>query len=129
MEGMGQAVPGKPIIMDIGANAGYYFSFLAASSGQRDEITVETLTLRDIWADFGIERWDLLNMGCDGAEYGILYGCSPEDLGRIDQIAMEVHSGPKEDENIDALETFPRKSSLKTRRRSVGMLWAWREGR
>jgi FkbM family methyltransferase len=194
MAGMGQAVPEKPTILDIGANAGYFSLFalsrfpdarvvafeplpanfrllerqramnsdrdftcvqkavsgergtltlaydakdsfstsatlFAASSGQLDEITVETLTLRDIWTDFGIERCDLLKMDCEGAEYGILYVSSPDDLARISQIAMEVHRGPKEDENIDALETFLRKMGFKTRRRPVGMLWAWREGR
>jgi FkbM family methyltransferase len=194
MAGMGRAVPEKPTILDIGANAGYFSLFalsrfpgarvvafeplpanfrllerqramnsdrdfacvqkavsgergtltlaydasdsfstsatlFAVSSGQLDEITVETLTLGDIFTDFGIERCDLLKMDCEGAEYGIFYGSSPDDLARISQIAMEVHSGPKEDENIDALEMFLRKKGFKTRRRPVGMLWAWREGR
>jgi len=194
MVGMGQAVPEKPTILDIGANAGYFslfalsrfpgarvFAFeplpanfrllerhktlnsgtdfncvqkavsgekgiltlaydakdsfstaatlFTASPGQSDEIAVETLTLRDIWTDFGIEWCDLLKMDCEGAEYGILYGSSPEDLARISQIAMEVHRGPKEDENIDALEPYLRKMGFKTRRRPVGMLWAWREER
>jgi len=194
MPGMGNAVPDKPTILDIGANAGYFSLFalsrfpgarvyafeplpvnfqllkrqqtlngkeefkcfpkavagergrldlvydaqdsfstsatlFATNSGQLDKISVEAVTLHDILLEFGIERCDLIKMDCEGAEYGILYGCSPEDLGRIDQIAMEVHSGPKESDNIDSLETFLRASGFKTRRRPVGMLWAWREGR
>jgi len=194
MVGMGRAIPEKPTILDIGANAGYFSLFalsrfpgshvlafeplptnfrllehqrmmnsdrdftcvrkavsgergtlalaydakdsfstsatlFAADSGHLDEITVETLTLHDIFIDFGVERCDLLKMDCEGAEYGIFYRSSPDDLARSSQIAMEVHSGPQEDENIEALEAFLCKSGFKTRRRPVGMLWAWREGR
>jgi hypothetical protein len=39
---------------------------------------------------------------------------------------MEVHRGLREDQNIDALEKFLRQSGFFTRRRPVGMLWAWR---
>jgi hypothetical protein len=66
-------------------------------------------------------------MDCEGAEYEILYRSPPEDLRRITQIAMEVHNGPGDGENIDALDTFLKASGFKTRRRPVGMLWAWRE--
>lgn len=191
MAGMGQVVPEKPTILDIGANAGY-FSLLALSrfpgarvfafepmpanfkllehqrmlnendeltcvqkavsgqagaltlsydakdsfstsatlfsvnSGHLDEISVEATTLHDVFTEFKIKRCDLLKMDCEGAEYGILYNCLPSDLGRISQIAMEVHQGQGEGENIDALETFLRSNGFMTRRRPVGMLWAWR---
>jgi FkbM family methyltransferase len=104
-------------------------TLFAPAAEQLDEITVETTTLHDIFTDFGIERCDLLKMDCEGAEYGILYGCPRENLQRISQIAMEVHRGQKEDENIDALEAFLRLNGFETRRRPVGMLWAWRRGR
>jgi hypothetical protein len=64
-------------------------------------------------------------MDCEGAEYDILYNCPPDYLQRIDQIAMEVHNGEKENQNIEALEAFLRKQGFSTRRRPVGMLWAW----
>jgi hypothetical protein len=73
-----------------------------------------------------IEKCDLLKMDCEGAEYDILYNCPPEYLRRIDQIAMEVHSGQQKDQNIEALEAFFRKQGFITRRKPVGMLWAWR---
>ena len=68
-------------------------------------------------------------MDCEGAEYDILYNCPPKYLQRIDQIAMEVHSGKKENQNIDALETFLRKQGFSARRKPVGMLWAWRKSK
>jgi hypothetical protein len=38
---------------------------------------------------------------------------------------MEVHNGEKENQNIEALEAFLRERGFSTRRRPVGMLWAW----
>jgi hypothetical protein len=64
-------------------------------------------------------------MDCEGAEYDILYNCPLDYLQRIDQIAMEVHNGEKENQNIEALEAFLRERGFSTRRRPVGMLWAW----
>jgi hypothetical protein len=66
-------------------------------------------------------------MDCEGAEYDILYNCPSDYLQRIDQIAMEVHHGEKENQNIEALEAFLRGQGFSTRRRPVGMLWAWRK--
>jgi len=97
-----------------------------SASGQPDTIRVAAVTLHDVFAEFRIERCDLLKLDCEGAEYGILYGCSPEDLRRIRQIAMEVHPGPGPEENVDALDAFLRANGFNTRRRPVGMLWAWR---
>jgi hypothetical protein len=39
---------------------------------------------------------------------------------------MEVHRGEKENQNIEALEIFFKQQGFSTRRKPVGMLWAWR---
>jgi len=65
-------------------------------------------------------------MDCEGAEYDILYNCSADCLHRIDQIAMEVHRGQNENQNIETMEEFLQGQGFSTRRKSVGMLWAWR---
>ncbi len=93
---------------------------------QREYIKVPCLTLRQVMDENNINKCDLLKMDCEGAEYDILYNCPQEYLQRIDQIAMEVHRGDKENQNIDALEKFFRQNGFITRRRPVGMLWAWR---
>jgi FkbM family methyltransferase len=93
---------------------------------QREYIKVPCITLQQAMEENGITRCDLLKMDCEGAEYEILYNCPPDYLRRIDQIAMEVHRGDKEDQNIDALEIFFRQQGFRTRRKPVGMLWAWR---
>jgi FkbM family methyltransferase len=93
---------------------------------QAESIKVPCLTLLQVLDENNIQRCDLLKMDCEGAEYEILYNCPPEYLRRIDQIAMEVHRGEKVDQNIDALEGFLKQQGFFTRRRPVGMLWAWR---
>lgn len=93
---------------------------------QKESIKVPCLTLVQIMDENGINKCDLLKMDCEGAEYDILYNCPPDYLQRIDQIAMEVHNGEKENQNIEALEAFLRKQGFITRRKPVGMLWAWR---
>ena len=93
---------------------------------QTESIKVPCLTLWQIMDENGINKCDLLKMDCEGAEYDILYNCPPDYLQRIDQIAMEVHSGGQKNQNIEAMEAFLRKQGFLTRRRPVGMLWAWR---
>ena len=102
-------------------------TILKQADQQTESIKVPCLTLGQIMDENSINKCDLLKMDCEGAEYGILYNCPPEYLQRIDQIAMEVHSGEKENENIDALESFLNHMGFLTRRRPVGMLWAWRD--
>ena len=94
--------------------------------GATDSLVVSCVTLSQIFEVNGITQCALLKMDCEGAEYDILYGCPPDLFRRIDQIAMEVHRGEGKEQNIDALETFLHKQGYATRRRPVGMLWAWR---
>jgi len=96
---------------------------------QTESIKVPCLTLRQIMDENGIDKCNLLKMDCEGAEYDILYNCFPDYLQRIDQIAMEVHSGGQKNQNIESMEAFLRKQGFLTRRRPVGMLWAWRKSK
>ena len=96
---------------------------------QKESIKVPCLALSQILDENSIKKCDLLKMDCEGAEYDILYNCPPDYLQRIDQIAMEVHNGEKENQNIEALEAFLGKQGFITRRKPVGMLWAWRRSK
>jgi hypothetical protein len=40
---------------------------------------------------------------------------------------MEVHSGAGSGQNIDSLEAYLNEQGFTTRRRPVGMLWAWQK--
>lgn len=101
-------------------------TMLSGNGAAPDSLSVACVTLQQIFEDNNIKKCDWLKMDCEGAEYDILYSCPPDVLGRIDQIAMEVHCGDGENQNIDALEAFLRRQGFQTRRRPVGMLWAWR---
>ena len=100
-------------------------TMFAPSNVGEKSLKVPCVSLQTVMDENGITKCDLLKMDCEGAEYDILYNCPVEYLQRIDQIAMEVHRGEKENQNINALEDFFRQQGFSTRRRPVGMLWAW----
>ena len=52
---------------------------------------VRAVTLADILSENNIEQVDCLKMDVEGAEYGILAGCSRETLEKIRYIVMEYH--------------------------------------
>jgi FkbM family methyltransferase len=93
---------------------------------REDYLKVPCVSLQEIMDEHNIIKCDLLKMDCEGAEYDILYNTSTGYLQRIDQIALEVHCGKENNQNIDALEAFLNQQGFFTRRRPVGMLWAWR---
>lgn len=192
LRGLGRAVPPRPVVIDVGANAGFFSLFAAsrfpgaavyafepmpANFGQLsrnralnpshdltclqravagasglltlrfdpedafttsasmlapggpggETIEVTSVTLGEVFSVYGLDRCDLLKMDCEGAEYDILYRCPDAVLARIDQMALEVHPGGGPDQNIQALEAYLGEKGFRTRRRPVGMLWAWRD--
>lgn len=94
--------------------------------GNAISIRVASVSLPDIFRENNVDRCDLLKMDCEGAEYDILYNCPSDILERIQSMAMEVHGGTGPGQDIDSLEAYLNKSGFATRRRSFGMLWAWR---
>jgi len=94
---------------------------------QNQVIQVPSITLSDIFIEHSIKRCNLLKMDCEGAEYDIIYNCPLECLSRIDQIAMEAHCGAESGQNIESLEAYLNEHDFITRRRPVGLLWAWKK--
>jgi len=127
-----KAVAGKQGELSLAFEGGDDFTtsatVLGDDSGQKAMIRVPATTLPKILDGNNLKRCDFLKMDCEGAEYDILYQCPPEALVHIERIAMEVHGGPGEDQNIDALEVFLKRKGFITRQRPVGMLSAWRGG-
>jgi FkbM family methyltransferase len=180
LRGMKFLLKGKPVVIDIGANAGFFSLFalsrlpgakvcsyepvhlnyginaacfqkaVAGKSGtitlswdSSDEfttsatvfegegknlttITVPSVSLSDIFLENNLDRCDFLRMDCEGAEYDIIYNCLPAVMARIHNMAMEIHGGQEAGQNIDSLEAYLRELGFSTRRRPVGMLYAWR---
>ena len=69
-------------------------------------IEVPCLGLFDVFEEHKIDRCDLLKLDCEGAEYEVLYNAPEEVLNKIDQMAIEVHQGKQENENLLSLKKF-----------------------
>lgn len=60
-------------------------------SGEGQE--VESLSLDDIFAIYNIPVCHFMKLDCEGAEFSILSGASPETLRKIQKLSMEYHEG------------------------------------
>jgi FkbM family methyltransferase len=90
-----------------------------------NRITVPCKSLSDIFEEQGIDKCDLVKMDCEGAEFDILYNAPDTIFSRIRQFAMEVHLGPKQNQNIVSMEAFLREKGFNTRQK-FPLLWAWK---
>jgi len=91
-------------------------------------IDVQCLTLAEVFKENNINNCDLLKLDCEGAEYDILFNTPKEILIKIDQMAIEVHSGKNEKENLYSLKEFLLKFNFKLFQfeDKPHMLWAYR---
>jgi FkbM family methyltransferase len=101
---------------------------LLSDRGQRRgyaHFTVQSTTLADVFAEYGVSRCALLKLDCEGAEFDILETAEPSLLERIDQIAMEVHetSGRTKKGLVERLAHCGFES-----RSDGAIVWAWRRG-
>ena len=102
---------------------------------QRDpspDVIVPAVDLETLLADNHIERCDLLNLDCEGAEYAILFNAEDHVLSRVDRIIMEYHDGLTEYEHND-LYRYLKKMGYQVEinpnyvHRDLGYLYAVRE--
>jgi len=90
---------------------------------KNNRLTVQCVTIKDIFDENRLDVCDFLKMDCEGAEHEIILNCPMEYLYRIKQFAIEVHGDAKP--LIDYLSskgfvTYETKKAL-------GMLYAWKE--
>jgi FkbM family methyltransferase len=75
----------------VSANPSAHSMHPAEADRRTGAATVETLSLADVFADYAVDRCDLLKLDCEGAEYEIL-DALPDDLWpRIARLVMEFH--------------------------------------
>jgi hypothetical protein len=132
----------KPIRLGVAGRTGKRTFFLTRFSplnsffgGSGDKISVDCLTLEDIFKKHRLKKLDLLKLDCEGAEYEILYETPAEILAKIKEIRLEYHlpAGrqgvlPAKKFNPDALTDFllHRGFALVNRRKDApisGILW------
>jgi FkbM family methyltransferase len=90
----------KPLKLGIANNTGYrkfYFSEfsplsnnLYMSSG--DSLLTKVISLNDFFLEKRIKKCNFLKIDCEGAEYEIILGLTPETINKIEKIACEFHT-------------------------------------
>jgi FkbM family methyltransferase len=73
---------------------------------------VPALSFADFFSQYSLDEVSLLKLDCEGAEYDILYNCNQADLEKVFNIAIEVHRGAGDQENIEALSFFLKKTGF-----------------
>ena len=72
------------------------------AASNRKSVQVPTVSLDAIVEEHALERIHLLKLDCEGSEFDILSGASPEVLAKIDAIVMEVHEAG--DQTIERMQ-------------------------
>jgi len=125
-------------------SAGSLFRARSATASEgpsvRAEISVDCLTLAEVFRDHRVERCGLLKLDCEGAEHGILRSIPPDLWARIERIRLEYHPAgeesppwaprPAADELLALLAGAGYEARLFPRRKKAGsgLLIAWRVG-
>lgn len=102
---------------------------ILAQGKDTEGVEVPCLSLADLFTENSIDFCDLLKLDCEGSEYDVLYNSPKDILNKIDQMAIEVHQGRGENENLASLRTFLEKQgySLLQFKDKQHMLWAYRK--
>jgi FkbM family methyltransferase len=128
-----KAVAGEKGSLDLYYNPDVSYTPLASlrtdfEDTNTSRVTVEAVSLPDIFASNRLDRIDLLKLDCEGAEYDILYRCPDSLLQKVRLMAMETHPGTKANENKEALCAFLTAKGFTVKIGDKDFVWAWREG-
>jgi FkbM family methyltransferase len=103
----------KPFRLGVSGRAGKRAFFLTRFSplssffgGGGNKISVDCITLEDIFKKHRLKKLDLLKLDCEGAEYEILYETPTEILEKIKEIRLEYHLLPAKRANPTDLTDF-----------------------
>jgi hypothetical protein len=86
----------------------YSMVFNDNSMNVSEFMSVECITLDELFEEHKIDRCDLVKMDIEGAEYETLYNASDDTLGKIGRIVGEYHHLDKGNKgaNIEALKKY-----------------------
>ncbi len=89
---------------------------------------VSAVSLADLLEAQDIPTVHFLKLDCEGAEYEILSSVRPATLARVEAIAMEVHRGRTQDEDVSSLKRILQSQGFACRSPHGGrFLWAARD--
>lgn len=84
-------------------------SLFSQATGSRVGVSIDCISLKDLFDRNKISRCDLMKMDCEGAEYEILYSTPPEYLARIGELRLEYHHiDPDPEHTIERLVEYLR---------------------
>lgn len=73
--------------------APFHAGFLDVSKhGKQHSITVECISLKDVFDSHAIQRCDMLKIDCEGGEYDILYNLPHKYFSKIKRMRLEYHN-------------------------------------
>lgn len=81
-------------------------SLVREEGDQKQDITVECVTLAQVFDSNEIVNCDLLKLDCEGSEYEILMNSDANTLKRVRRIVGEYHEGPHIGKTGDDLRGF-----------------------
>lgn len=101
------------------------------ASGMAEALSVQGLSLDDVFAAHALTTCDFLKMDCEGGEYDILFNASAATLEKIDNISLEYHNGVTRFSHQDLVSHLQQNGfQVKTRSNPVhsylGLLYAQR---
>ncbi|MBI5030182.1 MAG: FkbM family methyltransferase [Chloroflexi bacterium] len=104
-------------------------STASAVGNGRDGITVDSITLDQVFSERKIDRIDYVKMDCEGAEYETFFNASPATLAKIKHICLEHHDGVTPYSHLDLIRFFEQNGFQAKRipnpvHRDLGLLYA-----
>ena len=95
---------------------------------QGDKVSVDCVSLKDIFKKHNLKTIDILKLDCEGAEYEILYQTPKSILDKISEIRLEYHVLPQKLANAKSLGAYLKRNGFKLIRerrdaKISGILW------
>ena len=82
----------RDIALDLSSGEPLMIESVDVARGGRGGLTrVESWSLTELFERLAIDRFDLVKLDCEGAEYDILLNSPPGTIARIERIVMEYH--------------------------------------
>lgn len=85
------------------------------NSGNDKKISIEKITLGEIFTQNKIEKIDFLKIDTEGSEYDILLNASKDILSKIGKIIIEYHDYYNHGHNYHDIETYLKASGFKVK--------------